>query len=209
MTMRLPRPRHGDPKQATVELRALAAAVLADDIQTLARTTAYLRRSYRAVFAAYVAMLLFGLAAVAAAFVKGLTATTVADAVAAIGLAGMTVGIFVAFFIQRPSAALERNAIFMPWVSIVLTTFWTRLLYLDDPATLDAQARPGGEGSVRGAEHDRLPLRLDRPARAVRGEGSRPNAAPAGRSELENGLFWAEVEPETGSQPQERAADWC
>ena len=51
----------------------------------------------------------------------------------------MTVGIFVAFFIQRPSAALERNAIFMPWVSIVLTTFWTRLLYLDDPATLDAQ----------------------------------------------------------------------
>ena len=27
----------------------------------------------------------------------------------------------------------------MPWVSIVLTTFWTRLLYLDDPATLDAK----------------------------------------------------------------------
>jgi len=139
MTMRLPRPRHGDPKQTTVELRALAAAVLADDIQTLARTTAYLRRSYRAVFAAYVAMLLFGLAAVAAAFVKGLTASSVGEAIAAIGLAGMTVGIFVAFFIQRPSAALERNAIFMPWVSIVLTTFWTRLLYLDDPATLDAQ----------------------------------------------------------------------
>ena len=40
---------------------------------------------------------------------------------------------------QRPSAALQRNAIFMPWVSIVLTTFWTRMLYLDDPATLDAK----------------------------------------------------------------------
>ena len=139
MTMRLPRPRHGDPDQATSELRELAAAVLADDIQTLSRTTAYLRRSYRAVFASYVAMLAFGLAAVAAAFVKGLTARGIGDAIAAIGLAGMTVGIFVAFFIQRPSAALERNAIFMPWVSIVLTTFWTRLLYLDDPATLDAQ----------------------------------------------------------------------
>src|SRR5206468_506499 len=34
---------------------------------------------------------------------------------------------------------LERNAIFMPWVSIVLTTFWTRMLYLDDEATLDAK----------------------------------------------------------------------
>jgi hypothetical protein len=43
------------------------------------------------------------------------------------------------FFVQRPSAALERNAIFMPWVSIVLTTFWTRLLYLDDPETLDVK----------------------------------------------------------------------
>jgi hypothetical protein len=90
------------------------------------------------VFVGYLAMLVFGLGAVIAAFVKGLEASTVGQAVAAIGLAGLTVGIFAAFFVQRPSAALERNAIFMPWVSIVLTTFWTRLLYVDDPATLDA-----------------------------------------------------------------------
>lgn len=139
MTMRLPRPRHGDPVLTTTELRALASSVLEDDVQTLARTTAYLRRSYRAVFVGYLAMLVFGLGAVIAAFVKGLQASTVGQAVAAIGLAGLTVGIFAAFFIQRPSAALERNAIFMPWVSIVLTTFWTRLLYLDDPETLDAK----------------------------------------------------------------------
>ena len=139
MVMRLPRPRHGDPIRTTLELRELAAAVLEDDVRTLARTTAYLRRPYRAVFVGYLAMLVFGLAAVVAAFVKGLQATSVGEAIAAIGLSGLTVGIFAAFFIQRPSAALERNAIFMPWVSIVLTTFWTRLLYLDDPATLDAR----------------------------------------------------------------------
>jgi hypothetical protein len=138
MTMSLPRPRHGDPESAD-ELRKLAAAVLRDDVETLARTTAYLRRSYRIVFVAYVAMLLFGLGAVIAAFVKGLTATNTAEAAAAIGLAGLTVGIFVAFFVQRPSAALERNAIFMPWVSIVLTTFWTRLLYMDDARTVGVQ----------------------------------------------------------------------
>jgi hypothetical protein len=137
MTMQLPRPRHGDPTTTTEELRALAAAVLEDDVQTLARTTAYLRRSYRVVFLGYVAMLLFGLAAVIAAFERGLTAATTTQAIVSAALAGMTVGIFVAFFVQRPSAALERNAIYMPWVSIVLTTFWTRLLYLDDPATLD------------------------------------------------------------------------
>jgi hypothetical protein len=139
MTMRLPRPRHGDPVETTQDLRDLAAAILRDDIHTLARTTAYLRRSYRVVFLGYVAMMVFGVAAIVAAFVKGLTAASVGEAAASIGLAGLTVGIFVAFFVQRPSAALERNAIFMPWVSIVLTTFWTRLLYLDDPATLDAK----------------------------------------------------------------------
>jgi hypothetical protein len=136
MTMSLPRPRHGDPTD-TEELRELAAGVLREDVRTLARTTAYLRRSYRVVFVGYVAMLVFGLAATVAAFVSGLRAETTAQAVAAIGLAGLTVGVFTAFFVQRPSAALERNAIFMPWVSIVLTTYWTRLLYIDDPKTLD------------------------------------------------------------------------
>jgi hypothetical protein len=139
MAMRLTRPRHGDPVQTTEQLRELAAAVLSEDVRTLARTTAYLRRSYRTVFVAYVAMLVFGLAAVIAAFVKGLEARSVGEAAAAIGLCGLTVGIFIAFFVQRPSAALQRNAIFMPWVSIVLTTFWTRMLYLDDAATLDAK----------------------------------------------------------------------
>jgi hypothetical protein len=139
MSMSLPRPRHGDPLETTEELRALAASVLREDVETLARTTDYLRRSYRVVFYGYVAMMVFGVGAIVAAFVKGLTAATLGEAVASIGLAGLTVGIFVAFFVQRPSAALERNAIFMPWVSIVLTTFWTRMLYLDDPATLDAK----------------------------------------------------------------------
>jgi fructose-specific phosphotransferase system IIC component len=108
-------------------------------VQTLARTTSYLRRSYRVVFIGYVAMMVFGVGAIVAAFVKGMTANSLGAAAAAIGLAGLTVGIFIAFFVQRPSAALERNAIFMPWVSIVLTTFWTRMLYLEDPETLDAQ----------------------------------------------------------------------
>jgi hypothetical protein len=136
---RLPRPRHGDPLQTTQDLRELASAILQDDVRTLARTTAYLRRSYRVVFVGYIAMMVFGLVAIGAAFVKGMAASSLGEAVAAVGLAGLTVGIFVAFFVQRPSAALERNAIFMPWVSIVLTTFWTRLLYLDDEATLDAK----------------------------------------------------------------------
>ena len=92
MEMRLPRPRHGDPVETTAQLRELAAAVLSEDVRALARTTAYLRRSYRVVFIGYIAMLVFGLAAVVAAFVKGLTASSVGQAVAGVGLAGLTVG---------------------------------------------------------------------------------------------------------------------
>ncbi len=191
MTVQLPRPRHGDPLRTTEELRELAAAVLDEDVRTLGRTTAYLRRSYRVVFVAYVAMLVFGLAAVVAAFVRGLTAATTAESVAAAALAGMTVGIFVAFFVQRPSAALERNAIFMPWVSVVLTTFWTRLLYLDDPATLDAKlGRAAKEASeelstiaMRYAQIDSRELAVakdaarTRPTRAVRAPSSETGAS--------------------------------
>jgi len=97
MTMRLPRPRHGDPKATTAELRELAASILQEDVQTLARTTAYLRRSYRVVFLGYVAMMVFGVLAIVAAFVKGLSAGSIGEAAAAIGLAGLTVGIFIAF----------------------------------------------------------------------------------------------------------------
>jgi hypothetical protein len=176
MTMGLPRPRHGDPLETTQELRALAAAVLREDVETLARSTDYLRRSYRVVFIGYVAMMVFGVAAIVAAFVKGLTAASIGEAVASVGLAGLTVGIFVAFFVQRPSAALERNAIFMPWVSIVLTTFWTRLLYLDDPATIDAKLGHRGEGSLRRAECNRNALRRDRRQGAVSGEGGSAHA---------------------------------
>src|SRR5690349_25109683 len=115
MQMRLPRPRHGDSFETTAQLRELAAAVLTEDVHALARTTAYLRRSYRVVFIGYIAMLVFGIAAVIAAFVKGMTAASVGQAVAAIGLAGLTVGVFTAFGVQTkyrqllPGRSVARN----------------------------------------------------------------------------------------------------
>ena len=189
MNVQLPRPRHGDPVETTAELRALAAAVLSEDVQTLSRTTAYLRRSYRVVFVAYVAMLVFGLAAVVAAFVRGLTAATTAQSVAAAALAGMTVGIFVAFFVQRPSAALERNAIFMPWVSVVLTTFWTRLLYLDDPATLDEKL--GRAAKDASAELSTIAMRyaqIDSRELSVAKEAARTRPTRAARAPSTNSV---------------------
>ena len=71
-TTRLPRPRHGDPVRTTQDLRELAAAVLHEDIETLSRTTAYLRRSYRVVFLGYVAMMVFGIVVGVALLLSGI-----------------------------------------------------------------------------------------------------------------------------------------
>ena len=139
MTMRLPRPRHGDPIETTHELRALAASILQEDVQTLARTTAYLRRSYRVVFCGYVAMMVFGVAAIVAAFVKGLTAASVGEAAASVGLAGPDGRDLRR--VLRPAAVggarAERDlhAMGVDRPDDVLDA----LLYLDDPATLDAK----------------------------------------------------------------------
>ena len=124
-------------------------------------------------------MMVFGVAAVVAAFIKGLTAASLGQAIAAIGLAGLTVGVFAAFFVQRPSAALERNAIFMPWVSIVLTTFWTRMLYLDDPETLDAKLGHAAKEASDELSAIAHALRGDRRQGALRCEGG---CAHAGQS---------------------------
>jgi hypothetical protein len=45
-------------------------------------------------------MMVFGVAAIVAAFVKGMTASSLGEAAASIGLAGLTVGIFIAFGVQ-------------------------------------------------------------------------------------------------------------
>src|SRR4051794_41949575 len=110
MTVGLPRPRHGDEEITTHELRELAAAVLHDDVQTLARTSKYLRRSYRVVFIGYIVMLVFGVGAIAAAFVRSMTATTIPAAITAAGGARPAGGIFSAFFLARAPAPPGRDA---------------------------------------------------------------------------------------------------
>ena len=176
MTMRLPRPRHGDPKQTTAELRELAASILRDDVETLARTTAYLRRSYRVVFVGYVAMMVFGVAAIAAAFVKGLTASSIGP-----GRSG-----------DRPRRADGRHLRRVLRPTTVGGARAKRDLHalgLDRPDdVLDSaplprrpgdarrEARTGGQGGLRRAERDRVALRGDRRQGAGGREGGGADA---------------------------------
>ncbi len=49
---------------------------------------------------------------------------------------GLSAVAFLAFFLSRPLQALEENLQFITWLGIVYNTYWTRLVYLQDLATV-------------------------------------------------------------------------
>ena len=77
----------------------------------------------------------------AVAIVQGLLAESVGEAVAGLGIAGLSAASFFAFFLARPLEALERNAIYTQWLAATVTAYWTRMVFLDDPDTVDAEIR--------------------------------------------------------------------
>ena len=68
----------------------------------------------------------------------------------------------------------------MPWVSVVLTTFWTRLLYLDDPATLDQKlGRAAKEASEELSTIASRSAQIDSRELGVAKEAARTRPRPA------------------------------
>ena len=51
---------------------------------------------------------------------------------------GISVVTFLAFFIGQPLRALEQNLQFITWLGIIYNTYWTRLMYTNDVATVQA-----------------------------------------------------------------------
>ena len=89
----------------------------------------------------YVVLFTVGVGTAVAAIVQGLLAESVGEAVAGLGIAGLSAASFFAFFLARPLEALERNAIYTQWLAATVTAYWTRMVFLDDPDTVDAEIR--------------------------------------------------------------------
>ncbi|MEZ4673992.1 MAG: N-acetylmuramidase domain-containing protein [Caldilineaceae bacterium] len=51
---------------------------------------------------------------------------------------GLGVATFLAFFISRPLAALEENLLVITRLGVIYNTYWTRLLYMQDSSTIQA-----------------------------------------------------------------------
>jgi hypothetical protein len=63
------------------------------------------------------------------------------SSVVAIAFAGLSVAAFLAFFIRQPLHALEENLEFITWLGVAFNTYWTRLMYMMDPKSVQADLK--------------------------------------------------------------------
>ena len=131
-------PRSTDASPETVEaVEKFHATVLAGAATSVSDTTRALEGSRRLQIVLHVLLFLVGLGTAIAAIVVGLRADSVAQAIASTGIAGLSAASFFAFFLARPLEALERNAIYAPWLSAAVNAYYLRLQYLNDVDTVD------------------------------------------------------------------------
>lgn len=67
------------------------------------------------------------------------------NSVVAIAFAGFSVASFLAFFVRQPMHALEENLEFITWLGVAFNTYWTRLMYMADPKTVQAELKAAEE----------------------------------------------------------------
>lgn len=53
------------------------------------------------------------------------------------GVAGMSIILFALLLYMRPLAALERNSVVQSFLTVVVNSYWTRLLYVKEAADID------------------------------------------------------------------------
>ena len=63
------------------------------------------------------------------------------ESVVAIAFAGLSVATFLAFFLRQPLHALEENLEFITWLGVAFNTYWSRLMYMSDPKTVQAELK--------------------------------------------------------------------
>jgi hypothetical protein len=131
------------------ELRRFSRDVLHENIDNLRGTGAYIRRAFRTLYVMYVILFAIGSLTAVAAVVKSLTAQSAAEAAGTVAIAGLSAASFFALFLSRPLEALERTSLYATWVTAATNTYWTRLLYFSDGATIDRDLTSATDELVR------------------------------------------------------------
>ena len=95
-------------------------------------------RPYRLTVWLYAALAAVGLGLFILAAVLGLQR---GEAVTAMVFAGLSVGTFIGIFLRQPLQALEENLEFITWLGVTFNTYWTRLMHMQDPTTVQTDLK--------------------------------------------------------------------
>src|SRR5712691_9253315 len=123
------------------EVKQFAASVLVENAANLHSSSQYLSRSYLLLLVMYCTLFLVGIATAIGAIIKGFLATNAVEVLPSLLFAGLSAVSFFTLFLIRPLESLERNTIFSSWVVAALNTYWTQLLYFEDPKTIHADLK--------------------------------------------------------------------
>jgi len=90
-----------------------------------------------------------GIAAFVAAVVVALVSDNAATAVGgALVFSGLSVVVFLTYFLSRPLQALEENLQFITWLGIIYNTYWTRLTYALEMETFHEEIEDATDDAV-------------------------------------------------------------
>ncbi|MCX6046468.1 MAG: N-acetylmuramidase domain-containing protein, partial [Chloroflexi bacterium] len=101
---------------------------------------------YRALFGIGIGtFVLAGILGLISALGKGNTSTAL---IASALFGGLGVGAFLVYFVNRPLQALEENLQFITWLGIIYNTYWTRLAYTTDLATVQQELKNATDDTI-------------------------------------------------------------
>ena len=102
------------------------------------RTLEAFMRPYNITVGMYVVLFIMGVSFFSVAVYLGLKNP---QSLVAIAFGGLSVGTFVLFFIRQPVQALEENLEFITWLGVAFNTYWTRLMYMQNHDTIQADLK--------------------------------------------------------------------
>ena len=139
------------------------------------RTLDAFMKPYYLTIGMYVALFAVGLGLFV---VAALLAWSNPQSLTALAFAGLGAGAFVLFFIRQPLQALEENLEFITWLGVAFNTYWTRLMYMMDQQTVQADLKAAEEDYVQSVERlidKHAGLRAKRPGTDL-GGADKPDA---------------------------------
>lgn len=128
-------PRTGNPEldvEVRSKLQEFASAVIAASVEILKGGKFQRDVAYWTQYWMNVVLFVVGLLAFVAALISGFR-TNNSAATATFG--GLSAATFIGIFISQPLRALQRNATYSAWLSLIINTYWTQVLVQNDATT--------------------------------------------------------------------------